>query len=136
MTLAELIASDVENATRTDAEVLTWLNAAVTSHIDISWLDLSMWMATYDLRPSLIASATTGTDQLRTAAQHLLDCITAGQPLYASDARVRTTISAAIPAGTARTALVDMGRTQKARWADAGIGEVTLGQIEALRWVN
>ena len=134
MTLAELIASDAQNATRTNDEVLAWLSALTeTVHLDISWLDLSMWMQQHDMRPSLITSATTGTDRQRTAAQHLLDCIAAGQPLYSSDSRVRATISAAIPAGAARTALVDMGRQTLPRCTRAGYPSVTLADVMEVR---
>lgn len=136
MTLKELIDSEAANATRTDAEVLAWLNESVTAYVDIAWLDLGMWVAKHNLRPSLItaATATGGTAALRTAAQHILDCIAAGQPLYASDERVREVIGTAMPAGAARDDLVAMATTQKTRWAASEISDPTLGHIEALRW--
>lgn len=118
MTLEELINSDRANAGRTDAERLAWLNEAVSVFVDVSWLDLGMWVAQHNLRPSLItaATATGGTAAIRTAAQHILDCIAAGQPLYASDERVREVIGTAMPAGDARDDLVAMATTLIPRW--------------------
>ena len=138
MTLAELIASDAENATRTDAEVLTWLNTLITAFVDVDWLELTVWLHTSGITRTALAAAASsgGTAATQTAAQHILDCVTAGQPLSASDERVRNLVQASSLAGAAKSALTALATRQKARWDAAGIGEVTLGQIEALRWVN
>ena len=117
MTLAELIATMPNEGAASDAEVLAWLDGDVTVYVDVNWLDLSMWVAGNGYRPTLIAAAASGTDARKTAAQHILDCISAGQPLYASDARVRTALAAAIPAGAARDALLALASETKSRWA-------------------
>lgn len=118
-----------------DADVLAWLEESVTTYVDISWLDLSMWVAKHNLRPSLISAAasTGGTAALRTAAQHILDCITADQPLYASDERVRTVIGTAMPDGAARDDLVAMATTQVPRYRLAGLSQVLIGDIGVAR---
>jgi len=116
ITLTELIASEPANAARSDAQVLAWLTASVDTFVDVSWLDLSMWIAENDLRKT-IASRVGGTDAaVSTAAQHIVDCIAAGQPLAASDARVRTTIAKAMPAGAARNALLALATKSVKRW--------------------
>ena len=112
----------------TDADVLAWLLADVTVYVDVSWLDLSMWVAQYNLRPALKAAATSGTDAQQTAAQHILDCIAAGQPLYGSDSRVRTAIASAIPAGAARAALIAMATSSAPRWHAARPLTLSSGQ--------
>lgn len=118
-----------------DADVLAWLEESVTTYVDISWLDLGMWVAKHNLRPSLVtaATATGGTAALRTTAQHILDCITAGQSLYASDERVRTVIGTAMPDGPAREDLVAMATTQMPRYRLAGLSQVLIGDIGVAR---
>lgn len=117
MTLAELIASEPANAGRTDAEVLAWLNGTVPVFRDVSWLDLSMWIAENDLRQVIASRVGDADAATSTAAQHIVDCIVAGQPLAASDFRVRTTIAKAMPAGAARDALLALATTQTTRWS-------------------
>jgi len=117
-----------------DADVLAWLLEPVTTYDDVSWLDLSMWMTAYNLRPAITTASQSGaTDAIKTAAQHLLDCITAGQPLHASDIRVRAVISSAIPAGAARNALIDMSMRSVPRYRAAGLYQVLLGDVRTAR---
>lgn len=134
MTLAELVATEPLNASRTDQQVLDWCNELVADWQDVSWLDLSMWVAGADLRPALNTAVSSGTDAQKTAAQHLLDCLAAGQPLYATDARVRSTISKAV-SGQVRTDLITLATTQVPRWSQAGVpaGEVTINHVAEAR---
>lgn len=117
MTLAELINSEPLNAARTDAEVLAWLNESVNTFMDVGWLDLCMWVAQHAYRPTLVTAASIGTDAQKTAAQHVLDCIAAGQPLSASDSRVRAVVASAIPAGQPRTDLLALATKTMTRWS-------------------
>lgn len=132
--LRALIDTEPLNAARTDDQVLAWLQEATSTFVDVSWLDLCMWVATQGYRPTLAAAATSGnTDQVKTAAQHVLDCIAAGQPLFASDSRVRNAIAAAIPAGTARTALLALATASVTRAAAAGFPNVNFGDVQSAR---
>lgn len=132
-TLAEVIALEPLNAQRTDAQVLSWILEPVSSFKDISWLDLSMWVSDYDLRPTLVASASTGTASRATGAQFILDTIASGQPLYTSDARVRGVVSKAIAPGTARDALIAMAATTVPRHEKHELPRPLLGDVIAAR---
>lgn len=118
MTLAELIATMPGESTATDAEVLTWLQTAVDTWQDIPWLELTIWTHTSGVdRPTLETAASSGaTVEDRTAAQHVIDCINAGQPLSASKQQVRDIIGASSLSGTAKTALTALATTQAPRW--------------------
>ena len=133
MTLRELIDSEPANAARTDAQVFAWVLELAPAFKDVSWLNLSMWVAENDLRPTLLASASTGTAARATGAQFILDTIASGQPLYTSDARVRAVLLKAIAAGAARDALVALAATQAPRYEAAGLNKPLLGDVIAAR---
>lgn len=135
MTLAELIASEPLNAGRTDQQVLDWCNEFVNDWQDVSWLDLSMWITTNDLRGTIITRTKDADAAVATAAQHIVDCITAGQPLAMTDSRVRATLNKALPVGTVRDALVTLATKQIPRWEAAGVprGEVTINHVAEAR---
>lgn len=116
MTLKDLIDSDPANSSRTDQQVLAWLTAEVNTWVDVSWLDLSMWIGGNDLRPTLVNKISSGTNAEKTAAQHLIDCLVAGQPLSSSDSRVRAVIAKAIPDSPVRDELLSMATASVQRW--------------------
>jgi hypothetical protein len=123
VTLTALIATMPGEATATDADVLAWLHETVPGWQDVPWLEFAVWLHTQGLtRAALTTAATTGgTVATQTAAQHLLDCLTAGQPLSASDSRVRAIVNASgLPAG-AKTALIALATTTAVRWSLSGV---------------
>ena len=136
-TLRELIDSEPANAGRTDAEVLAWLLEPVTLYVDIEWIDLVLWPHANGLTRAVMQSAaTSGTTANQTAAQHLLDCINAGQPLAASRADIRALIIASSLPTSAKNALAALATSSAERWRTggiAGISEMTLGKVEAAR---
>lgn len=132
-TLAEIILTEPLNAQRSSEEILVWLSEPVQAYKDISWLDLSMWVADYDLRPTLVTSATTGTATRATGAQFILDTIASGQPLYTSDARVRAVVAKAVAAGTARDALIALATTQVSRYEAHNLSKPILGDVVATK---
>ncbi len=106
----------------TDADLLTWLLADVTVYVDIEWRELEKWMMRHGLGETIDNLVSSGaTPAIKTAARHVRNCIAAGQPLYTSDAEIRSLISAALPAGAARTDLIAMATSSAPRYASAGV---------------
>lgn len=123
MTLSELIATMPDEATATDAEVLAWLVEDVDTWQDIPWLDLTVWTHTSGITRSTLTTAAGGTGATATAAQHVLDCIVAGQPLSASDQRVRDLIAASSLSSAQKNALTALATVQVPRWNFGAIDE-------------
>ena len=123
--------------TATNADVFAWLTQSVNTWQDVSWLELQIWMHEQGLtRAILDTAATTGSTANRTAARYLLDTITAGVPLYATDARVRTLLAASSLSAAMINALTARATIQLPRWRAEGVtdvGEMTLGKVEAVR---
>lgn len=119
MTLAELIDSEPANAGRTDQAVLDWLDEVMTSWQDVSWLELTVWLHESGITRADLSTAAAGTGATATAAQHIIDCVAAGQVLSASDSRIRSLINASSLSGAAKASLTAAAQTSSPRWASA-----------------
>lgn len=133
-TLKVLIDAEPTNAARSDAEVLGWLQESVGTWQDIPWLDVAMWLVAQGIdRATLTTQATTGTAANKTAAQYVLDVITAGQPLQATDQRVRDTITASGLTAPQKAALVALATISAPRYRTAGWDGVSLQIVNTAR---
>lgn len=117
MILEELIDSAPANAGRTDQEVLDWLDETVSQWVDIPWLEFQIWRHAEGVTNAMLETVAAGVDSTRaTAAQYMLDVVSAGQPFSASDPRVRTLIvDAALPAGM-MASLQALAQVSVPRW--------------------
>ena len=137
MTLAELLATEPYDV-MTDADAAAAINAATVSvWQDVPWLELGLWAHAQLLtRAALETAATSGTDANRTAAQHVLDCLNAGQPLSARDSRIRDLVAASSLSGPAKQALVTLATTTAplvSTLTDHPYPAVTEGDVAARR---
>lgn len=103
------------------ADLVTWSRMTTIVYLDIPWLDVQMWCGEFDLRPTIAGLVSTGTAAQKTAAQYVLDVLTSGQELAASDLRVRAVIDKALPAGAARTALLALSQRTVSHWQAMGL---------------
>jgi hypothetical protein len=119
--LKAFIDTDAANDAKTDADVLTWLLESVTGFIDVNWLELGIVLNEQDIDRATLNTAATAVDpETATAAQHLLDCVNAGQALSTSDVRIRNMMNAAVNMPAAlRTALITAASVSVARWTTA-----------------
>lgn len=101
-------------------DVVAWTHETVSVWVDIPWLDFQMWVASFDLRPTITGLISTGTAAQKTAAQYFLDVLMSGQVVSASDARVRAVVDKALPNGAARTALLELASNPVEHWAVMG----------------
>jgi len=132
--LKALIDSEPLNAGRTDAEVLSWLGESVSVFVDVPWLDVAMWLVAQGIdRATLTTQATSGSAANKTAAQYIIDVITAGQPLQATDQRVRDTIAASGLTTGQKQALLALATEQRPRYSTAGWSGVSLQIVATAR---
>lgn len=132
--LRALIDGEAQNAGRTDLEVLVWLHESVQRWIDVPWLEIQMWLTAQGItRADLITAAGAGTPANRTAAQYILDTISAGMPLYASDERVRSVVAASALSTGAKNALVALAQQMVPRYTLAWSSEPGLGDVANAR---
>lgn len=141
MTLAELIASEAANATKTDSQVLEWLQELIAVREPINSRRLLRWGgADGRLTKLREAAASHASESIRSVADAALLTVTRPDTeLDLADARHETLVDALIAGGVLtaddKTELVTMATGAAPRWQVAGVkaGEVTLNHVSEAR---
>lgn len=134
MTLADLIASDPDNAARSDAEVLAWLRELVQDFVNVDWQTFYEWRHVEGITSTQLQTAAAGTGATATAAQYFLDLTAAGQELATSRPAVRTLIMESDLPAAKRATLQALATVSVPRWRQAGVSfEPNLGDVEQVR---
>ena len=134
--LRDFIDSEPANASKTDVEVMDWLNESVTSYQDVDWQDFAIWMSLYGLFDTFETEAanTDNTPAGRSACRFCLAVVAAGKDLPTADDNVRNALGNLrtdnIISVAERDAIVAHAQISVPRWQEEGITRPKLHHVE------
>lgn len=133
MDLKQLIASEPGNASKSDAQVLSWLKDSITVWADVEWREFLIWLHQSGITRSTLSTTAAGTGATATAAQHFIDVINAGNPLGASDSRVRQLVQDSSLSVPLKNSLAALAQRSVPRWSQITTG--VTGPMDDASWL-
>jgi len=140
--LKALIDTDPANATKTDAQVISWLKEVdpSPSFRSVPWLDLALWIATVDGMQRIDDAANDATKKVgvRSAARLLASIVNAGQDLPLDDIRARTALGKLTPdvfTGAEVVSLNNISKGAPRRVNAAGLTWPQMDSQSELYWI-